>query len=110
LASHYVETSDREIVTLVDAKRTPIEEITPTGLIAGGRAYEFDSIVFATGFDAMTGTLLKIDIRGRNGATLREKWAAGPRTYLGLLAAGFPNMFTTTGPGGPSLLNHMLGS
>jgi len=106
--SHYFETFNRENVTLVDAKRNPIEEITPTGLIAGGRAYEFDSIVFATGFDAMTGTLLKIDIRGRNGATLREKWAAGPRTYLGLMVAGFPNMFTITGPGSPSVLSNMM--
>jgi cyclohexanone monooxygenase len=67
-----------------------------------------DSLVFATGFDAMTGALLAIDIRGRGGVTLRERWAAGPRTYLGLCVAGFPNLFTITGPGSPSVLSNML--
>lgn len=106
--SHYFETFNRENVTLVDTKAAPVEEITPTGLVAGGQSYEFDSIVFATGFDAMTGTLLKIDIRGRGGETLRDKWEAGPRTYLGLMMAGFPNLFTITGPGSPSVLSNMM--
>jgi cyclohexanone monooxygenase len=70
--------------------------------------YAVDSLVFATGFDAMTGALLKIDIRGRAGQTLAEKWAAGPRTYLGLAIAGFPNLFTITGPGSPSVLSNMI--
>ena len=72
--------------------------------------HTLDSIVFATGFDAMTGALLKIDIRGRGGVTLAEKWAGGPRTYLGLAVAGFPNLFTITGPGSPSVLTNMLPS
>ena len=88
--------------------RTPIEKITPDGLRTRDAEYALDSIVFAIGFDAMTGALLKIDIRGRNGATLREKWAAGPRTYLGLAVAGFPNLFTITGPGSPSVLSNMV--
>jgi len=106
--SHYFETFNRDNVTLVDVSRTPIEEITPTGLITGSRAYDFDAIVFATGFDAMTGTLLKIDIRGRDGMTLGEKWHAGPRTYLGLMSQGFPNLFMITGPGSPSVLSNMM--
>ncbi|MCH9673540.1 MAG: cyclohexanone monooxygenase, partial [Gammaproteobacteria bacterium] len=74
----------------------------------GGRAFEFDAIVFATGFDAMTGTLLKIDIQGRDGTTLADKWEAGPRTYLGLTVEKFPNMFLITGPGSPSVLSNMI--
>jgi cyclohexanone monooxygenase len=73
-----------------------------------GAEYDLDSIVFATGFDAMTGALLGIDIRGRAGATLREKWGEGPRTYLGLAIAGFPNLFTVTGPGSPSVISNMI--
>ncbi|PKP68427.1 MAG: cyclohexanone monooxygenase, partial [Alphaproteobacteria bacterium HGW-Alphaproteobacteria-5] len=72
------------------------------------REYEADAIVFATGFDAMTGALLAIDITGRGGAKLKEKWAAGPRTYLGLGSAGFPNLFFITGPGSPSVLSNMI--
>jgi cyclohexanone monooxygenase len=106
--SHYFQTYNRENVTLVDVKHAPIETITPRGLITGGREYEFDCLVFATGFDAMTGALLNIDIRGSNGITLKEKWAAGPRTYLGLQSAGFPNLFMITGPGSPSVLANMI--
>jgi cyclohexanone monooxygenase len=95
-------------VRLVDVGAHPIEEITPTGLRTGGRDYALDCIVFATGFDAMTGALMKIDIRGRGGLTLREKWQAGPRTYLGLGVAGFPNLFTVSGPGSPSVLTNMI--
>jgi cyclohexanone monooxygenase len=104
----YYETFNRPNVTLIDIGQSPIEAITPCGVKAKGREYEVDAIVFATGFDAMTGALLKIDIRGRGGLPLSEKWSAGPRTYLGLGVAGFPNLFTITGPGSPSVLTNML--
>lgn len=104
----YFETYNRDNVSLVDISQAPIERLTETGLITGGRAYEFDAIVFATGFDAMTGSLNKIDIRGRSGLPLTEKWEAGPRTYLGLTTVGFPNLFLITGPGSPSVLTNML--
>ncbi|MBE3556320.1 MAG: NAD(P)/FAD-dependent oxidoreductase [Firmicutes bacterium] len=107
LNTGYYETFNRENVTLVDIRNAPIVRITPTGIQTTENTYELDSIVFATGFDAMTGTLLKIDIRGRNELTLKEKWADGPRTYLGLAIHGFPNMFTITGPGSPSVLSNM---
>ncbi|HEX4716870.1 MAG TPA: NAD(P)/FAD-dependent oxidoreductase, partial [Ktedonobacteraceae bacterium] len=103
--TEYFETYNRENVTLVDVRTSPIEEITPTGLRTRDAEYQLDAIVFATGYDAMTGSLFKIDIRGANGQTLREKWAAGPRTYLGLMTAGFPNLFIITGPGSPSVLS-----
>ncbi|MGA8049741.1 MAG: NAD(P)/FAD-dependent oxidoreductase [Burkholderiales bacterium] len=106
--SGYYETFNRGNVHLVDVAATPIEALTPRGLRAGGREYALDAIVFATGFDAMTGALARIDIRGRGGRTLREAWAAGPRNYLGLAVAGFPNLFTITGPGSPSVLTNML--
>ena len=80
----------------------------PDGLRAGGKEYQFDAIVFATGFDAMTGALTRMGIVGRNGETLADKWEAGPRTYLGLMTAGFPNMFMITGPGSPSVLSNMI--
>ena len=105
--SHYYETYNRENVTLVDIKHAPIERITKHGLVTGGKDYKFDVIVFAIGFDAMTGPLMAIDIRGRGGESLREKWVAGPRTYLGLTVAGFPNLFAITGPGSPSVLTNM---
>ncbi len=108
--SGYYETYNRPNVSLVDVGSTPIEAITPGGLRIAGREYELDAIVFATGFDAMTGALARIDIRGRQGLRLSEKWAAGPRTYLGLATAGFPNLFTITGPGSPSVLSNMLPS
>jgi len=104
----YFETFNRSNVDLVDVRKSPIEEITPTGLRTGDAEYALDIIVFATGFDAMTGALLGIDIRGRDGQTLGEKWSAGPRTYLGLGTAGFPNLFTITGPGSPSVLANMV--
>ena len=106
--TRYFETFNRDNVTLVDVKSSPIEEITPTGLRTQNAEYEFDCLVFATGFDAMTGALLSIDIRGRSGQTLKEKWEGGPRTYLGLQVAGFPNLFTITGPGSPSVLCNMI--
>jgi len=106
--SEYFETYNRDNVTLVNIRNAPIEEITPKGLRTGGKEYEFDIIVFATGFDAMTGALLNMGGRGKGGQTLKEKWAAGPRTYLGLQSAGFPNMFMITGPGSPSVLSNMI--
>ena len=110
LDAGYYETFNRENVTLVDVKSAPIIEITASGLRTEHQEYELDAIVFATGFDAMTGALLNIDIRGRAGYTLREKWAAGPRTYLGLMTVGFPNMFIITGPGSPSVKTNMVSS
>jgi len=104
----YYATFNRDNVTLVDLKAAPIEKITPTGLETRDRSYALDRIVFAIGFDAMTGALLGIDIRGRGGQTLRDTWSAGPRTYLGLTVAGFPNLFMITGPGSPSVLSNMI--
>jgi cyclohexanone monooxygenase len=104
----YYETFNRDNVTLVDLRKTPVERITPEGVRTSDAQYAVDSIVFATGFDAMTGALLKIDIRGRAGQTLRRKWEAGPRTYLGVAVAGFPNLFMITGPGSPSVLSNMI--
>jgi cyclohexanone monooxygenase len=106
--TNYFETFNRDNVTLVDLKAEPIERITPNGIVAGGTEYAVDAIVFATGFDAITGALLAMDIRGREGRTLQETWAAGPRTYLGLAVAGFPNMFLVTGPGSPSVFSNMV--
>ncbi|HUZ13873.1 MAG TPA: NAD(P)/FAD-dependent oxidoreductase [Caulobacteraceae bacterium] len=103
----YYATFNRDNVTLVDVSAAPIEEITPTGLRTARAAYDVDAIVFAIGFDAMTGALARIDIRGRGGAALKDAWAAGPRTYLGLMVAGFPNLFIVTGPGSPSVLANM---
>ncbi|MGH7354802.1 MAG: flavin-containing monooxygenase [Candidatus Rokuibacteriota bacterium] len=104
----YYATFNRDNVTLIDIRQAPIDAITSQGLRTRDAAYALDSIVFATGFDAMTGALLSIDIRGRAGRTLREKWADGPRTYLGIAIAGFPNLFAITGPGSPSVLSNMI--
>ncbi|MEZ5818615.1 MAG: NAD(P)/FAD-dependent oxidoreductase [Hyphomicrobiaceae bacterium] len=104
----YFETYNRANVSLVDIRSSPIEAITTSGIRTTDASYDLDAIVFATGFDAMTGTLLAIDIRGRRGAALRDKWEAGPRTYLGLMCADFPNMFMITGPGSPSVLSNMM--
>ncbi len=104
----YFLTYNRDNVKLVDVSKAPIEALTENGLRIGDTEYQFDAIVFATGFDAMTGTLTRIDIRGRDGETLAAKWEAGPRTYLGLMTAGFPNLFMITGPGSPSVLSNMI--
>jgi cyclohexanone monooxygenase len=106
----YYETYNRDTVELVDISNNPIERLTEDGLIVDGRNFTFDSIVFATGFDAMTGTLFNVDIKGRDGLALKDKWYAGPRTYLGLMTAGFPNLFMITGPGSPSVKSNMITS
>ena len=106
--SGYYETFNRDNVTLIDIRTDPITEISPTGIVTGRRGYELDVIVFATGFDAMTGALTSIDIIGRHGRRLRDVWAGGPETYLGLSVVGFPNMFIMTGPGSPSVLANMV--
>ncbi|MFB4280540.1 flavin-containing monooxygenase [Nonomuraea sp. MTCD27] len=104
----YYATFNRPDVTLVDVREDPIVEITPTGVRTAAAEHPADVIVYATGYDAMTGPLLAIDITGKGGLSLRRKWEAGPRTYLGLMTAGFPNLFTVTGPGSPSVLSNMI--
>jgi cation diffusion facilitator CzcD-associated flavoprotein CzcO len=108
LDTGYFETFNRDNVTLVDLRQTPITEIVPAGIRTTERVHELDTIVFATGFDAMTGPLLRIDIRGRGDRPLSDKWSAGPRTYLGIATVGFPNLFILTGPGSPSVLSNMV--
>jgi cyclohexanone monooxygenase len=104
----YFATFNRPNVTLVDIRSSPIEKILPNAVRAGAKDYEVEALVLATGFDAMTGSVAKIDIRGRKGQTLNQKWAEGPKTYLGLMSAGFPNLFIITGPGSPSVLSNMI--
>jgi len=104
----YFATFNRPNVSLVDIRSNPIEEILPSAVRSGGRDYEIDALVLATGFDAMTGSVAKIEISGRQGRTLNQKWAEGPKTYLGLMSAGFPNLFIITGPGSPSVLSNMI--
>ena len=106
--TEYFEAFNRSNVALVDVRKDPVAEITPTGLkLESGRSFDLDIIVFATGFDAMTGPLLRMEITGRDGLALKDVWSAGPKTYLGLQVAGFPNLFTMTGPGSPSVLCNM---
>jgi cation diffusion facilitator CzcD-associated flavoprotein CzcO len=107
LETGYYEAYNREHVTLVDINSEPIESITAKGVRTANREYEVDAIVFATGFDAMTGTLFKMGIKGRDGLKLEKKWADGPSTYLGLTTHGFPNLFMITGPQSPSVLSNM---
>jgi cyclohexanone monooxygenase len=104
----YFLTYNRPNVDLVDVRSAPVEAITADGVLVGGREYQADAIVFATGFDAMTGALTRMGITGRGGEALADKWEAGPRTYLGLMTAGFPNLFMVTGPGSPSVLSNMM--
>ncbi len=104
----YFEAYNRPNVRLVSIREQPIDEITERGLRIGAEEFAFDTLVLGTGFDAMTGALLAIDLRGRDGLSLREKWADGPRTALGLMISGFPNLFTVTGPGSPSVLSNMM--
>jgi cyclohexanone monooxygenase len=105
---NYYETYNRDNVDLVDVRETPILEITPTGIRTAEGHIDLDMIVWATGFDAVTGSLLRVDIRGRDGVSLRDAWADGPRAYLGVAVAGFPNLFTITGPQSPGVLSNMV--
>jgi cation diffusion facilitator CzcD-associated flavoprotein CzcO len=106
--SHYFETYNRSNVELISVRRTPIESIDATGINITDAHYDLDMIVLATGFDAMTGALAKIDIVGRGGQVLRDDWKHGPRTYLGLGVDGFPNLFVVSGPGAPAVLANMV--
>jgi cyclohexanone monooxygenase len=108
LDTNYYATFNRDNVRLVNLRKTPLVGLTPTGIDTTDESFELDAIVFATGFDAMTGALAAIDIRGVGGTELTQKWADGPMTYLGLMVAGFPNLFTVTGPGSPSVLSNMM--
>ena len=104
----YFETYNRENVKLVDISKKPIQRLVADGIIVDDQLYPFDSIIFATGFDAMTGSLFNVDIKGRDGLALKDKWNAGPKTYLGLMSASFPNLFMITGPGSPSVKSNMI--
>ncbi|MGE0809909.1 MAG: flavin-containing monooxygenase [Immundisolibacter sp.] len=110
LDTEYYETYNRDNVTLVDLRATPIDTLTEHGLRTTVQDYPLDALIFATGFDAMTGALAAIDIRGRAGHRLRDDWADGPHTYLGLASAGFPNLFLITGPQSPSVFTNMVAS
>ncbi len=104
----YYETFNQPHVQLVDIKASPIQEVLPNAIRTLNASYEVDAIVFATGYDAVTGAIVKIDIRGKGGQSLKEKWHAGPRCYLGLMSHGFPNLFFLTGPGSPSILTNVV--
>jgi len=108
LDTDYYETYNRNNVTLVDIKSKPIREITRSGVRTADADYALDAIVFATGFDAMTGAMKEIDIHTDAGMSIREKWEHGPRTYLGIMLAGFPNLFMITGPQSPGVKSQMI--
>ena len=108
LDTQYFETFNRDNVSLVDIRSTPIQEITESGVKTSVAEYKLDALIYATGFDAITGAILNIDIQTSSGLTLAEKWHAGPLTYLGLMTAGFPNLFMVTGPGSPSVLSNVI--
>jgi cation diffusion facilitator CzcD-associated flavoprotein CzcO len=104
----YFQAFNRDNVQLVDVRETPIVELTASGIRTQTEEHRLDMIIFATGFDAFTGSLLKPEIIGREGLTLKQKWAAGPVTHLGVGTAGFPNLFVLVGPGSPSLLSNVM--
>ncbi len=104
----YYQTFNRENVSLIDLSSSPIEEIVSLGVKTTTKLHRLDILVLATGFDAMTGALTAVDIRGRGGVALRDKWKNGARTFLGMTIAEFPNLFTVTGPGSPSVLCNMV--
>jgi len=106
--TEYYPTFNRDNVDLIDIKEQPLREITANSVVVEGAEIEIDALVIATGFDAMTGAIKNVDIQGRGGARLRERWADGPSSYLGLAMADFPNLFTVTGPGSPSVFTNML--
>ncbi len=107
LDTNYYATFNLPHVRLIDLRKDPISTVTETGIDTANESFEFDALVYATGFDAMTGAIVSVDITGRDGITLKEKWADGPHTYLGLTVVGFPNLFLITGPGSPSVLSNM---
>ena len=104
----YYETFNRENVELIDARDEQIDAFTPTGIATSAKEYKLDAVVFATGFDAMTGSLDKVNIVGKNGLKLKKKWEEGPKTYLGVGTSGFPNFSSLPGPGSPSVLANMV--
>ena len=106
--TNYFETYNRENVLLIDLNETPIETLVPEGIKTSEKVFELDVVIFATGFDALTGALTSIDISGKEGRKLADKWSDGPRSFLGLAVEGFPNMFTITGPGSPAVLGNVL--
>ena len=106
----YYATFNRENVSLIDIKENPIQEISQSGIVVDGQLHEIDILILATGYDAMTGAILKVDIRGKAGESIKEKWREGPKTYLGIMTEGFPNFFMITGPQSPSVLTNMLTS
>jgi cyclohexanone monooxygenase len=108
VADGYYETFNRPNVQLVDVSEQPIEAITPGGLRTGGREYDFDTLVLATGFDAVTGPLMRLDLRGRGGMRIQDKWRGGPLNYLGLAVAGFPNLFNIAGAGSTSAFTSVI--
>ena len=110
VGTDYYETYNRDNVSLVSLKGSTIERITANSVIVSGEEYRADSIVLATGFDAISGSILSIDIQGREGVSISDSWAAGPSSYLGLMSKGFPNLFTITGPGSPSVLSNVIKS
>ena len=107
LDTNYFETFNQDNVDLIDIRTDPISRITANGLDTQAKCFDFDMIIFATGFDALTGSLLKMEIIGENQLNLADEWKYGPKTYLGLQVAGFPNFFIVTGPGSPSVLTNM---
>jgi cyclohexanone monooxygenase len=108
VADDYYETFNRPNVHLVDVSKQPIEAITPGGLRTGGREHTFDMLVLATGFDAVTGTLMRLDLRGRGGLRIQDKWRCGPLNYLGLTVAGFPNLFNIAGAGSAAAFTSVI--
>ncbi len=104
----YYATYNRDNVRLVDISKTPIERFTPQGLVVDGAEHRFDSVVLATGFDAMTGTLMRLDLKGRGGLPIQQKWHAGPLNYLGMAINGFPNLFNVAGPGSSSAFTNVI--
>jgi cation diffusion facilitator CzcD-associated flavoprotein CzcO/acetyl esterase/lipase len=107
LDTNYYATYNLPHVRLVNVRKHPIREVTETGIDTADESFTLDAIVFATGFDAVTGAITAVDIRGRNDLAIKDKWANGPQTYLGLTTVGFPNLFFITGPGSPSVLTNM---
>ena len=109
--THYYETYNRDNITLVSVRENPIKRLTASGIeLEDGTRYDLDVLVFATGFDAVTGPVMRMNIVGKGGLELNKKWEAGPKTYLGIQTAGFPNMYMITGPGSPSVLSNMTTS